>query len=282
MTPRSNSKIITVSLDIQSLKNDSYFFNFPGEVDDPEAIKQSVLKMYDTKIGILEGFIDGDKLIIQWYPENINESAEALHQEATVYAKGKKYDLAIEKWKQAISMNEEDVDYLYKLGLIYFETKNYQESVNYTEKAIQICPIHYKAYLILGIDWIKLRKFDRAEKNVASSIRLNQSNLLAYLNLGAIYSVQKRFNEAIEMFNKTIELNPSETRAYLGLAKIQSMLNDVEAANNYYRKVIEKAPGTEMAEYAKHGFRNVLIKPYTIMDLSSVIKNLYFKPDSTT
>ena len=46
MTPRSISKIITVSLDIQNLKNDSYFFSFPGEIEDPEAIKQSILKMY--------------------------------------------------------------------------------------------------------------------------------------------------------------------------------------------------------------------------------------------
>jgi tetratricopeptide (TPR) repeat protein len=252
---RSNSKIITVTLNIQDVKNDTFFFNFPGEIENTEEIKNAVLKMYDTKVGILEGFVDDDKIIIQWYPENIIESAEALHREAIILAKEKQYDMAIEKWKQAISLNSEDVDYLYKLGLIYFEMKNYQESIQYTEKAIQICPIHHRAYLILGIDWIKLRKFDQAEINVLASNRLNKSNLMSYLNLGAIYSVQKKYNDAIEMFKKTTEINPSECRAYLGLAKIYSMLNDVEAANEYFRKVIEKAAGTEMAEYAKRSIK---------------------------
>jgi len=251
----SKSKIVTVSLRIADVQNDPYFFKLPGEVKEPNAIKDVVLKKYFSNSGIMEGIIDGERLILQWYPENVDKNAESLHQEAIELSKRKQHDLAIMKWKKALSMNDEDVEYLYRLGLVHFEIKNYQESIEYLEKAVDICPIHYRTHLLCGINWIKLRKIDKAEIHVLESNRLNRSNILTYLNLGAIYSVQRRYNEAIDMFNSTIQIAPKESRAYLGLARIYNMLNDIEASNSYFKKVIELSPGTQMAEYAKRAIQ---------------------------
>jgi tetratricopeptide (TPR) repeat protein len=249
------SKIITVSLLLKDVQNDSHFFNVPGEISESSVIKDVVLKKYRTNVGILEGFVDGNRLILQWYPERVEQSAEALHIDASELARLGRYEDAIVKWEKAISLNEEDVDYVYKLGLVYFEMKKYHDSIRYLERAVKICPIHFRVHLLIGIDWIKLRKFEKAETHVLESNRLNRSNILTYLNLGAIYSVQKRFNEAIDMFNTTIQLSPTESRAYLGLARIYNMLDDVEASNSYFKKVIELSPGTKLAEYAKRSIR---------------------------
>lgn len=251
----SKSKIITVSMRLIDIQNYPHFLKIPGEITDPNVIKDIVLRKYSTDVGILEGFIEGERLILQWCPERVDQSAEMLHLEAIELAKTKKFEMAVARWEKAIFLNSGDVDYFYKLGLVYFEMKKYHDSIQYLEKAVKICPIHYRAHLLLGVDWIKLRKFNEAEIQVLESNRLNRSIILTYLNLGAIYSVQKRFNEAIEMFNTTIQLSPTESRAYLGLARIYNMLSDVEASNSYFKKVIELAPGTQLAEFAKRSIR---------------------------
>jgi tetratricopeptide (TPR) repeat protein len=258
------SKIITISILLTDIMNDSYFMEVPGEISEPIALKEIVLKKYFTDIGIMEGLIDKENLIIQWYPDHVEPAAEALHQEAIGFAKKKMYDEAVIKFEEAIAINSEDVDYLFKLGFVYFEQKKYNESIQFLEKVIIICPIHYRAHLLLGINWMKMRKFDNAEKHVLESKRLNRTNVLSYLNLGAIYSIQKSFNEAIEMFNDTIKLSPKEARAYLGLARIYNMLNDVEASNSFFNKVIELAPGTQMAEYSR---RSIQISSSETMDI---------------
>ena len=247
----SKSKIITVSLLIKDIQNDPHFFKLPVEVSEPDMIRDVILEKYSTNTGIIESFIDSQRIILQWSPEKIDHAAENLHSEAMEFAKAKQYDKAIEKWEKAIFIHSADVEYLYKLALVHFEMKKFHNSIRYLEKATIICPIHYRAKLLMGINWIKLRKFDRAEECVLASNRLNRSNILIYLNLGAIYSIQKRFNEAIDMFNTALQLSPSESRAYLGLARIYNMLSDVEMSNSYFKKVIELVPGTRMAEYAK-------------------------------
>ena len=251
MAEENKSKIVTVSMLLDDVRNDTYFFQVPGEISEPRDILDVALEKYTTDVGILEGFIADRRIVLQWYPENVNADAEVLHRQALDMAKKKVFDSAIARWEQAIEMNDEDVDYLYKLGLVHFEKKAYKNAIRLLEKAVHICPIHFRAHLLMGICWIKLRKFDIAEKHVLSSNRLNRSNILTHLNLGVIYSVQKRFNEAIEAFNDTIHLSPSESRAYLGLARIYVILNDMDTANRYFRKVIELVPGTRIAEYAK-------------------------------
>lgn len=249
-TPHSKSKIITVSLLLKDIRNDTTFYNVPSNSTD-QNIRDLILKKYQTDIGIMEGFVDSERLIVQWYPDEVIEKAEALHHEAIDHMKKKQPDKALQKWQKALNYSSEDVDYLYRLGLTLFEQNKYADALKYLDKCVRICPIHYRAHLLAGIAWLKLRKFERAEKHVLESNRLNRSNVLTYLNLGAIYSTQKRYNEAIEMFNTTIELSPNESRAYLGLAKIYNMLNDVDAANSYFKKVIEIAPDSSMAEYAQ-------------------------------
>ena len=251
MVEENKSKIITVSILLDDIYNDTFFFQVPGEVSDSKDILDVALQKYSTDVGILEGFIADRRIVLQWYPENVNADAENLHKQALEMAKKKEFEAAIARWEEAIGLNDEDVEYLYKVGLVFFEKKEYQNAIQLLEKAVKICPIHFRAYILMGICWIKLRKFDVAETHVLASNRLNHSNILTHLNLGVIYSVQKRFNEAIEAFNSTIHLSPTESRAYLGLARIYVILNDMDTANRYFRKVIELVPGTRIAEFAK-------------------------------
>ncbi len=256
MELKSRSKMISAALKVADILEDPFFFSIPGEVTDPNAVREVILKKYYTDSGILESVVDRDMITLQWYPDRIDHDAEKLNQEAKQLLKNKEIDQAISKWQNAIALYE-DVEYLFRLALVYFEKKNYMDSIRYLEKAVEICPIHYKAHLLLGINWAKLRKLQEAEKYVMHSYRLNRSSVQSVLNLGVLFSNQKRYDEAVKMFTLAIELSPRESRAYLGLARIYSLTGEIEASNTNFKKVIELAPGTQMAEYAK---RSLVIK----------------------
>ncbi|NQT26351.1 tetratricopeptide repeat protein [candidate division KSB1 bacterium] len=206
---------------------------------------------------MLEAFFEKNVLLLQWYPEEVDEAAESLHHEATGLVREKQYARASEKWKHALTLREDDIEYLYKLGLVLFELKQYTESIEFLKKAVEICPIHEKAHLILGITFLKLRNLERAEKHILECKRLNSRNVLAILNLGAVYSIQKQFDAAIKSFEEVIQLNNKETRAFLGLAKIHHLMHDPEKANKNFRKVIELAPNSKIADFAKRSIQMI-------------------------
>jgi tetratricopeptide (TPR) repeat protein len=245
------AKHVTVFLNTERVVEDPYFFPIPGQSPGLEDIQSVLLAKFQTNHGSLSVHPDREKITVQWRPDYIDANAEQLHAEALRLAKARKFEDAVERWKQAASINEQDVDYLFHVGLVYFELKRYAESVAALESVISICPIHYKAHLLLGINCIKIRRFDLAETHVSNCIRLNQTNLMAYLNLGAVLSIQKRYNDAIDTFNRAVQLSPKESRAYLGLARVYAQMGDTETANGYFRKVIELSPDSPLAAVAK-------------------------------
>ncbi len=251
MNVSKNRKSIKVILLLKDIHHDPFFYQLSQNSSDTEQLKQNILNKYKPISGILDGRVEGEKLLLVWIPDQIDEEAEINHREAMRFVKNKDYDNAILKWEEAIKLNPKDPEYFYKLGLIYFEMKSYKNSISFLERSVQLCPIQHKALLLLGINYIKLRQFDMAENYLTESQRLDKNNVLTYLNLGGVYSVQKKFNEVIEVFNTAVQLNPKEARAYLGLARVYSLLNDTEAANRNFKKVIELAPGSKMSEFAK-------------------------------
>ena len=246
----SRSKLISTSIRIHDIVGDAKWQGLLGEQKDAESLKSALLKAYEGDTGLLEAFVEEDRVILQWMPESLNREAEAYHQAAVEFAKRKLMDKARSNWEKAIDLNPEDADYRYKLALILYEKRQFADAVIHLERAVTLCPIHFKAHLLLGMNWMKLRKFDKAEKHLVESRRLNPGNMLVHLNLGAVYSVQRQYNEAIAAFEQCIELNPQETRAFLGMARVYTVLSDTTNANRFFRRVIELAPGSKMAEYA--------------------------------
>ncbi|MCK5145965.1 tetratricopeptide repeat protein [bacterium] len=245
----TRSKFISVCIDIPivEMQLNHTELHAVGE----EAFKEAVLSRYQGESGLLETFIEDNKLVLQWMPERIDREAEAYHQAALDFAKRKLHDKSINNWEKAINLNPDDVDYRYKMALLLYEKRRYADSISHLERAVAQCQIHYKAHLLLGMNWLKLRKISKAQHYLEFSRLLHANNVLVYLNLGAVYSIQKNFNEAIVIFEKCIELKPKETRGYLGLARIYLLIADKEKANQFFRRVIELAPGTKMAEYAQ-------------------------------
>jgi tetratricopeptide (TPR) repeat protein len=246
-----DSKAIQTVLKLSEVQGDPELFPIPGETPSREELRSLLEKRYATEFGRLDVSLEEDVIRIQYRPRSVDVNAEQIHGAAVRLARQRQFEPALEKWKQAVSVNPNDSEYHYHIGLVLYEQKRFDESIRALEQAVRICPVHYKAHLALGLSLIKLNRHDEAVRHFSESVRLHRENVLGYLNLGAVASMQKRFNEAIEAFNRAIQYNPRESRAYLGMAKIYVHLNDSEAANSYFKKVVELAPGTPIAEFAR-------------------------------
>lgn len=247
----SGSKSVQTVLKVSEIQADPELFPIPGETPSPEDIRSLLEKRYATEFGKLTVALEEDVIRVSFKPRSVDVNAEQIHGAAVRLARQRQFEPALEKWKQAVSVNPDDYEYHYHIGLVLYEQRRYDESGRALERAVRVCPIHYKAHLALGLSRIKMSRHDEAVRHFAESVRLHRENVLGYLNLGAVASLQKRYNEAIEAFNHAIQYNPRESRAYLGIAKIYVHLNDTEAANSYFKKVIELAPGTPIAEFAR-------------------------------
>ncbi|MFO7890189.1 MAG: tetratricopeptide repeat protein [bacterium] len=257
---RTERKLVTVTLTLNDINKDRFFFGLPEKISDTEKIIEKLQEKYQTSIGTLKIEEIKNRFVLTWSPENVDKRAETLHLEALEFSKSNKKNKAIDLWRKALSINENDVEYLYKLSLILFEEKKYSETIDVLKKLVSICPIHYKGNLLLGIILIKSRNFNEAADYLIASQRLNKSDVLSYLNLGAVYSIKKEFKKAINMFNKVIQINDKECRAYLGLSKIYTMLNDVDTSNKYLHKIIETSSDTKMVNYAKRSIKTEIIE----------------------
>jgi tetratricopeptide (TPR) repeat protein len=247
----TGSKTVQAVLKLSEIQTDPELYPIPGETPAAGEVRALLEKRYATASGKTDISVDGDLVRVSYRPATVDMNAEQIHASAVRLARQRQFEPALEKWRQAVSVNPDDFEYHYHIGLVLHEQKRFDESVKALDRAVEICPVHYKSHLALGLSLMKLNRHEQAEKHFAESVRLHHENVLGYLNLGAVTSMQKRFNESIEAFNHAIQYNPKESRAYLGLAKIYVHLNDAEAANSYFKKVIELTPGTPLAEYAQ-------------------------------
>lgn len=257
---RTEKKIATVTLTLNDINSDRFFFGLSEKVTDTDKIIEKLEDKYQTNIGSLTIEEIKNRFVLKWTPDNIDKRSETLHLEALEFLKSNQKLKAIELWKKALSINENDIEYLYKLSLCLFDEKKFSEAIKTLKKLVSICPIHYKGNLLLGIILIKSRNFDEAITFLNTSQQLNKSDVLSYLNLGAVYSIKKEFKKAINMFNKVIQINDKECRAYLGLSKIYTMLNDVDTSNKYLHKIIETSSDPKMVNYAKRSIKTEIIE----------------------
>lgn len=97
-------------------------------------------------------------------------------------------DLAIEDYKSAISINENEIEYYYRLANIYLEKKEYTEASTYYDKVLELCEKQGGDVLdAVGVSYI----------------------VKCYLRYARIKVVQGDYQKAQEMLSVAIKKDPS-------------------------------------------------------------------------
>lgn len=153
------------------------------------------------------------------------------------------FSVAIEYYRQAVSLNPELAEAHYHLGLALQKQSenNYSEAIACYQKAIELQPNYVEAEVSLG-NLLHIQGKLSSQQQADLAIKNNE--------LGN-ECLQEGYNRlAIEYYRQAIALNPdwSEAHYHLGLALEQQNTNNYREAIACYQKAIELQPNYLKAE----------------------------------
>jgi tetratricopeptide (TPR) repeat protein len=196
------------------------------------------LKRYDEAVGAYE------KAYLQLKAKKNKDKvlANVLDHLGKTLVKLKRYGDDEEKYKDAISLNENHAGAHNNLGVLLKElgdeekdevrkTKRYEDALEEFKIAAKKVPKYAVPHNNSGIVLKNLKRISEAKENFEKAIRENPNFVDAHTNLGVLYAEELgNYEKAIEEFEEAIRIDPSSSKAYynLMLAKSKRKIEDVD------------------------------------------------------
>lgn len=203
---------------------------FPYRYDPSEHIKESIELIKITLLDTLKyNRLDSPVQIALKVQQN-NQVFETLLKDAENSLRNLDNNTALELYKKALNMQNNNIVLKMKIGIIY---KNIGEWVKALEQFTQICyiePNFYEAHKEKGISENKLYIKDpliyqeTGEENLRRATKLNDADFDAFASLGGILKRDKRYTEALEMYNKSVEISKGNPYPLLNAIKIEAKI----------------------------------------------------------
>lgn len=155
-----------------------------------------------------------------------------LLTEAETNIRNSRYDIALNKVEEALSIEPENKKATQLRINIYYLESDYKEALEIVEEAIQRFPGEGDFYYQRGLINIGRQKFQKAIDDFNRLIDgYNDFELFkVYLNRGVAYMNLQEEEHALEDISKSIELNSNNASAYHSRGMLNYQLKDYEAA----------------------------------------------------
>lgn len=141
-------------------------------------------------------------------------------QEGTQLMQRKSNAAALEKFKQAISLNPNDPLAYYFMAVVYLNERNSAEALAAVNKSIELDPGYKKAFLVKGKVYASMNDVAGAINSFKEAIKLDPEYLDAWKNIGYVYYKTRQYDEAIPAYRKVIKLDPNYASAYANIGAI--------------------------------------------------------------
>jgi tetratricopeptide (TPR) repeat protein len=165
--------------------------------------------------------------------------ADAYNNRGNVYANQKKWELALADYNKAIAINSDEEFAYYNRGSIYYKQKKWELALADYNKAILINPQYAQAYMVRGSIYYKQKNWELALADYNKAILINSQYAQAYMGRGVIYAKRKKWELALADFNKVISINSDEEFAYTGRGLIYGEQKKWELALADFNKAIQ-------------------------------------------
>jgi len=177
---------------------------------------------------------------------------EIQHDLACTYAEIEEYDLALQRFKRAISLKPDYSEALNNMGILYSKLKDWDNALACFKKVAS--DVLYKtphfAYHNLGLVYYYKGDYPSAIENYQKAIKLAPSYVNVYYDLAASCEASNRYEEAIEAYKKAAILSPKSRQAEISLAKLYIRMGRKQDAKTTLKKMIEADPKSEAAAEA--------------------------------
>ncbi len=157
-----------------------------------------------------------------------------------LYLRSKKYDSAIEQYKNVIDITPDNSVALSNIGSSYYFKGDIKKAANFFEKAVEVMPTSW-GYLNSGVMFYYLSEFDKAEINFRRGLEISPGDFLIYLNLAEVQRLKQKnkdlyletYSKSIDLAEEKININKKDIVAHYVLVISSLYVGNVEASRQY-------------------------------------------------
>jgi tetratricopeptide (TPR) repeat protein len=172
---------------------------------------------------------------------------------AQVYRDLGQYQIALQYFKEALTLKPRFPEAQNSLGTLYLLLKEYDVAIEYCQKAAD--DLLYKtphfAYTNLGTAYYFKGNHAMAVRSFRQALKLAPEYSPAYFGLGYVYEELNNWNGAIEAYQKSIFYAPDNANTYFRIGKLYRRMNRAVEAQEALRHFLELVPEGPDAEEAK-------------------------------
>ena len=217
--------------------------NFNPPIEDLDTL------IYLYKDGKLQDVLDKSEQMVLKYSYslflyNLRGSANALL---------KRFDAAVECYKNAIRVNPNYAAIYNNLGNVFKETGELELATNNYKQAIKIKPNYSEAYFGLGLALEEKEELLSAIKNYENALIHKPNYPEVFFNLGNVYRKSGDHKLAIKNYKNATKLKKNYYKAYCNLGNSKKDLGDVKSARFYYKKALKINPNDFETMWNMHG-----------------------------
>ncbi len=207
-----------------------------------------------------------------------NEESEKHFNQGENYYNSKKYQEAVNEYKAAISIENNNADYYCSLAWAYYELKNYslaEENFNTSLSLDKDTSNPYrglawlyraqdqdeeaiKYFIEAGQRSFQNENYDLSVQDFTNALDLDYENLSAYIGRGLDYCYLEKYEDALNDFNKVIQLDSDFGMAYQGRALVYRKQGKIEEAKTNYLLAAQKYISSEEYDSARDSINDAL------------------------
>ena len=166
------------------------------------------------------------------------------------YAKNSKYDKAIEKYKKAVSKNNNNAQTFAKLGRVYNAKGDRRTAFDRFARAIEINRNDYRSYYEIGVIFNDMGKHADAQIVLDNSLRIKPDFTPASELLAVVLCAQNKYDEAINVYKNATRYDSDNYELYYRMGVVSTELRDFNDAKAWYEKAIELNPSLYQAYFS--------------------------------
>lgn len=157
---------------------------------------------------------------------------------------------AIKEFNEAVNVNPNSADALFKLGRIYHDQRKFKESAEAYERALEINPDGtYQDYFYLAVNYTNIQKYDNAIEAMKRAEKLmTDENFETEYGLNFIlaksYYHKNDYENAIKYFNRVQQLEPSFPNNYVFLSNCYTYTGKHKEAKDILEQGLKQQPNS--------------------------------------
>lgn len=170
------------------------------------------------------------------------DNKQAIRLRINIYYLENDYKEALEIVEDAIQRFPGDGDFHYQRGLIHIGRQKFQKAINDFNRLIDGYGDFelYKVYLNRGVAYMNLQEDERALEDISKSIELNDNNASAYHSRGMLNYQLKNYEAAIEDFQQALVFNDNNPETNFNLGMSYFRMEEKDSACPYFHKACKE------------------------------------------